>query len=201
MVSDIPGIPALGPRFGKQGYFHRFVEGKTLHEIEQGVQQHCNVAVGHPAFAECDTSLACDFFDRLFEIVQEIHRRRIFYADLNKRGNIICSPEGHPYLIDFQICLHVPLRHGWVGALTERIFQRLIREDLYHLYKHKQTFRPATMTGKERQLAQRSLLNRGYGRFLWHPYITLKRVIYPHGSNETIWYKWKNAQDQSPRMP
>jgi hypothetical protein len=201
MVSDIPGIPPLGPRFGKQGYFHLFVEGKTLHEIERGIQQHCNVAVGHPVFAQCETSLVSDFFDRLIAIVQEIHRRRIFYADLNKRGNIICSTEGKPYLIDFQICLHIPLRQGWVGALTERIFQRLIREDLYHLHKHKKTFQPVTMTVKEQQLAQRSSLNKQYGRFLWHPYIMLKRLIYPHGSNETIWYKWKRQKDQSPQMP
>ncbi|MBA3967328.1 MAG: hypothetical protein H0X47_16450, partial [Nitrospirales bacterium] len=35
MVSDLPGIPALGPRYGKRGYFHRFIEGHTLHEIER----------------------------------------------------------------------------------------------------------------------------------------------------------------------
>lgn len=201
MVSDIPGIPALGPRFGPQGFFHHFVEGKTLHEIERAIQQHSKVAVGHPAFADYETSLASDFFDRLIAIVQEVHRRRIFYADLNKRGNIVCSTEGNPYLIDFQICLHIPLRHGWLGAFAEKIFQRLIREDLYHLYKHKNTFHPVTMTEKERQFAQRSSLNRQYGRFLWHPYVRLKRLIYPHGSNETIWYKWKNEPDQSPRIP
>ena len=40
MVSDIPGIPELGPRHGKRGYFHRFIEGKTLHEIEQCIHDH-----------------------------------------------------------------------------------------------------------------------------------------------------------------
>ena len=200
-VSDIPGIPALGPRFGEQGYFHQFIEGNTLHEIEQAIHQQCNVAVGHPAFAACGTPLASDFFDRLVMTVQEIHRRRIFYADLNKRGNIICSSEGSPYLIDFQICLHVPLRSGWVGALSEGIFQRLVREDLYHVYKHKLTFQPERLTEKERRFAQRSPLNRRYGRFLWHPYIRLKRMIYPHGSNETLWFNWKKEEDQSPRMP
>jgi hypothetical protein len=201
MVADIPGIPALGPRFGKRGYFHYFVEGQTLHEIERAIQQRCEVPVGHPAFGECNTSLASNFFDRLLSIVREIHRRRIFYADLNKRGNIICSTEGKPYLIDFQICLHVPRRPGRIGALIENMFQRVIREDLYHLYKHKHTFQPDTLTEKERQFFQRSPLNRRYGRFLWHPYIRLKRLMYPHGSNETLWYKWKHEQDQAPRMP
>ena len=201
MVSDIPGIPELGPRHGKRGYFHRFIEGKTLHEIEQCIHNQSNALVGNPVFAEYTSSLAPDFFEQLRAIVQAVHRRRIFYADLNKRGNILCSTEGKPYLIDFQICLPVPVQQGWVGALTEKIFQRLIREDLYHLYKHKQTFQPQGISEKERQLAQRSKLNRGYQCLLWRPYIVLKRVIYPHGSNETIWYRWKNEKDRSPRMP
>ena len=56
------------------------------------------------------------------------------------------------------------------------------------------------MTEAELQLAQRSTLNTRYRRLLWQPYIVLKRLIYPHGSNETIWYKWKKEKDQSPRM-
>ena len=201
MVSDIPGIPALGPRYGKRGYFHRFIEGKTLHEIERRIVEQFNVVVGHPALANYETSLATDFFDQLMSTVQRVHQRRIFYADLNKRGNIICSTEGKPYLIDFQICLHMPVRHGWLGALTEKIFQRLRREDVYHLYKHKKTFQPQLMKAKEQQLAQRSDLSKQYQRYLWRPYIAVKRLIYPHGSNETIWYKWKHEKDQSPRMP
>lgn len=200
MVADLPGIPALGPRYGKRGYFHRFIEGRTLHEIERCIQDQFNVVVGDPVIAKYATSLAPDFFDQLRLIVEAVHRRRIFYADLNKRGNIICSTEGKPFLIDFQICLPIPVRQGWVGALTEKIFQRLIREDLYHLYKHKHTFQPQMVSEMEQELAQRSNLNRLYRRYLWRPYIVVKRLIYPHGSNETIWYKWKKEKDQSPRM-
>jgi len=201
MVADLPGVPALGPRYGTRGYFHRFIEGKTLHEIETDIRERSPVVVGHPDFASGETSLAPDFFDQLIALVREIHRRRIFYADMNKRGNIICSTEGKPYLIDFQICLHLPARSGWLGTITEKIFQRLVREDLYHLYKHKKTFQPQRMTEQEQRLAQRSTLNRRYRQLLWQPYIVLKRLLYPHGSNETIWYKWKKEKDQSPRMP
>ncbi|HBP87920.1 MAG TPA: hypothetical protein DD706_09510 [Nitrospiraceae bacterium] len=201
MVADLPGIPALGPRYGTRGYFHRFIEGHTLHEIERHLQEQFHVMMGDPAIAHYETSLAPDFFDQLRGIVQAVHRRRIFYADLNKRGNIICSREGKPYLIDFQICLPVPIRQGCMGALTERIFQRLIREDLYHLYKHKKTFQPQVVSETEKRMAQRSNLNRRYGRYLWRPYIVLKRLIYPHGSNETIWYKWKKERDKTCRMP
>jgi len=201
MVSDIPGIPTLGPRCGKRGYFHRFIEGKTLHEIERCIQERSDVVVGHPDFCHESTLLAPDFFDQLAVIIRHVHQRRIFYADLNKRGNIICSTEGKPYLIDFQICLHMPVRQGWPGVLIEKMFQGLRREDLYHVFKHKKTFQPQLMEAKEQQLAQRTNVNRRYRRYLWHPYIVLKRLIYPHGSNETIWYKWNKQKDQSPKMP
>ena len=200
MVADIPGVPTLGPRYGRQGYFHRYIEGNTLHEIERQIIEQCQVAAGHPAFANQSSVLVPGFFEELKGILHEVHRRRIFYVDLNKRGNIICSMEGKPYLIDFQICLHMPLRRGWLGAFWEKIFQRLIQEDLYHLYKHKKTFQPQLMTDAEHQLAKRSKLSQQYRRYFWRPYVTLKRLIYPHGSNETIWYKWKKEKDQSPRM-
>lgn len=200
LVADIPGVPALGPRYGPRGYFHRFIEGKTLYEIERQIIEYYHVASGHPVFASAETMLPPDFFKQLKAIMHEVHRRRIFYADLNKRGNIICSMDGKPYLIDFQICLPIPTRHGWFGSLTERIFQRLKGEDLYHLFKHKKTFQPQLMTEAEQQLAQRSTLNKRYQQLLWQPYIVLKRLIYPHGSNETIWYKWKKEKGQSPRM-
>ncbi|MGD9852885.1 MAG: hypothetical protein AB7T38_16665 [Nitrospirales bacterium] len=200
MVNDIPGIPALGPRYGNRGYFHRYIEGQTLHEIERNLIDQFHVVAGDPALANHATSLAVDFFDQLLRIVTAVHQRRIFYADLNKRGNIICSTDGRPYLIDFQICLHLPVRQGWMGRLTERIFQRLAMEDFYHVYKHKKTFQPQLMTEKETQSAQRSDLSKQYRRFLWQPYIVLKRLVYPHGSNETIWYKWKKEKDHSPRM-
>jgi len=200
MVADIPGVPALGPRYGNRGYFHLFIEGKTLHEIEREIIERYHVSSGNPAFGMAETILAPDFFQQLEAILHEVHRRRIYYVDLNKRGNIICSTEGKPYLIDFQICVHIPRRQGWLGSLTEKIFQRLKQEDLYHLYKHKKTFHPQLMTETEQRLAQRSTLNKRYRQLLWQPYIVLKRKIYPHGSNETIWYKWKKEKDQTPRM-
>jgi hypothetical protein len=200
MVADIPGVPALGPQYGNRGYFHLFIEGKTLHEIEREIIERYHVSSGNPAFGTAETILAPDFFEQLQAILHEVHRRRIFYVDLNKRGNIICSTKGKPYLIDFQICVHIPTRQGWLGSLTDKIFKRLKQEDFYHLYKHKKTFQPQLMTEAEQQLAKRSKLSQRYRQFLWRPYITVKRLIYPHGSNETIWYKWKKEKDQSPRM-
>ncbi len=182
-VRDIPGVPTLGPRFERRGYFHEFIEGKTLWEYPNGRE------------------LPLDFFDQLSRILTEVHRRRIFYADLNKRGNIICSSSGKVYLIDFQICLYFPPRSGWIGARLDRLLRSLQREDRYHILKHKKKLRPDLLREEERAGTKRSLLNQVYGKCIWRPYVTVKRLIYPQGSNETIWYKWRRQQDQSPKMP
>ena len=182
-VADIEGIPTLGPRWGWRGYFHRYIEGKTLHEITpQG-------------------DLPDNFFNQLKEVIEKVHARKVFYVDLNKQGNIICSSDGRPYLIDFQISLAFPTGTGWWGRVSNRIFHRLIQEDLYHLYKHKKAFQPQLMTEEEVRLAKRSKLNERYSRYLARPYLRVKRRLYPHGSNEIIWYKWKKMKDKTVQMP
>jgi serine/threonine protein kinase len=181
MVADISGVPQLGPRFGLRGYFHEFIEGKTLHELTE------------------DHRLRDDFFDRLRTIVDEVHRRRIFYADLNKLGNIIVSEEGDPYLIDFQICIPFKKRNGRFGRLSDRVLESLIQ--IRHIYKHKKRFLKEQLSKEEDLLTTRSKLNRRYDRYWGSPARKVKRWIYPAGSNEMIWYKWKRMRDQSKRMP
>jgi hypothetical protein len=183
MIKDIDGIPALGPRCGWSGYFHRFIEGKTLHELEEGFV------------------LPDDFFDKLMAIIEQLHARRIFYLDLNKRGNIIVGDDLKPYLIDFQISLFFKKRSGPWGRLSDRLFNFLIREDIYHVFKHKRHFQPQLTTPRESDLATRTHFNVTLNRYFGTPYRKLKRLIYPSGSNEIIWYKWKKMKDKSRRMP
>ncbi|MCB1874528.1 MAG: hypothetical protein KDH88_00980 [Chromatiales bacterium] len=182
MVDGLPGVPELGPRWGLRGYFHEFIEGKTLHELGK------------------DAKLPDDFFDRLGELIRAIHERRIFYMDLNKQGNIILGDDGKPWLIDYQICMHFK-GGGLFGRWSDRIFKRLIQEDIYHLYKHKKRLQPQRLTDDEARLAVRSEGAKKYNRFLGAPYRRFKRKLYPSGSNEIIWYKWKKIKDQSKRMP
>jgi hypothetical protein len=183
-LDGIEGIPTLGPRFGKRGYLHKFVEGRTLHELEQ-----------HGG------ALPDDFFPGLENIISQVHERRIFYLDLNKRGNIILGDDGRPYLIDFQVCLRIGKRRGLSGLIADRVFNGLIREDIYHLYKHKRYFQPHLMTQEELSRAKRTRFNEGLNRYVGSPYRKVKRLIYPHGSNEIVWYKWKKMKDRSTRMP
>ena len=179
IASDISGIPCLGPRFGRRGFFHEFVKGKTLFEMDYSYR------------------LPENFFNELRVLVDELHKRRILYLDLQKRGNIILAENGHPYLIDFQISIHFPKWKGLLGHFVDKVFDRLIQEDIYHLYKMKTRFQKQHMSEQELNLAERSYMNSLLFKYVGRPFRIVKRLIYPRGSNEVIWYKWKKQESQS----
>ncbi|MCG6551909.1 MAG: hypothetical protein L7F77_06240 [Candidatus Magnetominusculus sp. LBB02] len=180
-TGGIEGIPPLGPRFGMRGYFHYFAEGTTLHQFKG--------------------ELPANFFDGLLAIIKQLHQRRIFYLDLNKLGNIIVGDDMRPYLIDFQVSIYFRPLPGFLGRIGDKIFNSLIREDIYHIYKHKKRFQPHLMTADETSLAVRTGFNSWYNRLWGAPYRKVKRLIYPSGSNEIVWYKWKKLKDKDKRMP
>ena len=184
MVDGLPGVPALGPRFGFRGYYHEFIEGKTLFELKDGGRE-----------------LPDDFFDRLKTLILKIHGLRILYLDLDKKGNVILGDDGLPYLIDYQISIHFPKCFWVFSKISDTLLATLIREDIYHLYKHKKRYQPHLMTPEETLLAQRSGVNLAYNRYFGNWYRAAKRKIYPEGSNEIIWYKWKKQKNKTDEMP
>jgi hypothetical protein len=175
-VADVEGVPALGPRVGLSGYFHEYIPGRTLKDVPRREQ------------------LRDDFFPRLRATVEEVHRRRIFYLDLAKSDNIIVSDDGLPYLIDFQVCIRFPQAETLPGRLTDPLFRFLKHEDIYHFCKHKRKRRKDQMTAKEWTCSRRTRFGWFWRRWIWQPYLSVKRRIYPHGSNEIIWWKWRQMQ-------
>ncbi|NLF30646.1 MAG: hypothetical protein GX591_07140 [Planctomycetes bacterium] len=96
------------------------------------------------------------FFDALRDLVDAVHERGVAYGDLNKRSNILVTPDGRPALIDFQICAFRPRRARWLRRIAaDRIVAYLQRMDLYHLYKHKRRLAPEALRRDERAMAQR----------------------------------------------
>jgi hypothetical protein len=181
-LADIPGVPPLGPRVGRSGYIHEFIEGRTLVEA---------------ASAE----LPDDFFDRLLAIFQEMHGRRIVYVDAENEGNIIVGTDGRPYLLDFHISIAFREPGGLLGQLRERLFATLVEIDIYHVYKHKRNHRRDLMRPEEWALAQRPRAVRVYESGFGKHTRWLKRRFYPSGSDATIWQKWRKTADKSRRMP
>jgi predicted Ser/Thr protein kinase len=116
-LQDLPNVPRLLGMVGDTGFVHEYVEGRPL-------------AKGKP--------VPDGFFQRLQELLAELHRRGIAYVDTNKPENILLGDDGLPHLIDFQI--------SWDSPFLRR---RLQREDFYHILKHKKRLRPDELTEEE----------------------------------------------------
>jgi hypothetical protein len=113
------------------------------------------------------------FFDRLRELLDEIHRRGIAYVDMNKKANIIIGPNGAPHLVDFQISWD--LCELGDNALNRRILKRLQQEDIYHINKHQSRLRPDEMTPQQMAASQRQSVLIRLHRTAMKPWFGLRR--------------------------
>lgn len=74
------------------------------------------------------THLPEDFFERLEELVLELHARGVCHNDLHKEQNVVVARDGRPALIDFQL--------SSVHARRGRTFTSRAHDDLRHVEKH-----------------------------------------------------------------
>jgi predicted Ser/Thr protein kinase len=88
-----------------------FVAGEPLHRAE---------------------ALPEDFFERLAELVGELHRRGVCHNDLHKEQNVVVGADGYPHLIDFQLASC----HAGRG----RLFASRAHDDLRHVAKHRRRY-------------------------------------------------------------
>ncbi len=77
-------------------------------------------------------TLPRDFFDRLDELVGEMHECGVCHNDLHKEQNILVGEDGWPHLIDFQLASV----HRGRGAL----YRSRVRDDLRHVQKHRRRY-------------------------------------------------------------
>lgn len=155
-AQGIPGVPRLVALVGENVLVREFVPGHPLGRRE---------------------AVSDSFFEELGAILRALHARHIAYVDLNKRQNILVGDDGKPYLIDFQISLHLPPT-GWRRAWpVRRILARFQQADLYHYLKHKRRLRPDLLTPAERARVERLGLWIRLHRLLARPLTHLRRGI------------------------
>lgn len=151
---DIPGVPRLIGTVGRTGFLHEYVPG-------------------HPLSRE--DLISDTFFDELDGLLDVIHARHTAYVDLNKRENVLMGDDGKPYLIDFQISLHLPAK-GWGRMWPVRWLLRRFQEaDRYHTLKHKRRLRPDLLTDVQHVAARRISIWIRLHRLLTRPLTYLRR--------------------------
>ncbi|MBM3991592.1 MAG: serine/threonine protein kinase [Planctomycetes bacterium] len=107
-AADLP--PPVG-RDGEGVLVRTYIDGAPLHRCER---------------------LPLDFFERLEELVRELHARGVAHNDLHKEQNIVVGRDGRPALIDFQLAS--------VHALRTRGLASRASDDLRHVAKHRRRY-------------------------------------------------------------
>lgn len=102
------------------------------------------------------------YYRSAHRLLKRMRACAVAHNDLAKEPNWLCTPDGNPAVVDFQIAWHRPRRGG--------LFRLLAREDLRHLLKHKRTYCPDALTPVELRILQR----RSWITRTWHA--TGKRV-------------------------
>jgi len=158
-LSDISQVPKVLCHYDKTGFLYEYIEGSSLDE--------------KPELPE-------DFFDNFKKLLQQIHEKDIVYLDTNKPGNIIYGKDGKPYLIDFQISLHLKGRLPGVRGLASFIKKEFIKADIYHIYKHKRRFCPELLRPEERPLSYPTIPLIKMHRLIANPFRKIRRAMLHH---------------------
>lgn len=90
---------------------------------------------GHPLKLSTDELEDRDrFFAALLELLQSAHRAGVAHADLKRKENILVTPDGMPFLIDFGSAVTCT---DTSGALRRWLFRQACRIDMNAWTKHK----------------------------------------------------------------
>jgi len=155
-LADLKPIPHILSRYGKTGFIYEYIEGQTLDQAEK---------------------LPEDFFDRVLDLLKQVHGRGVVYLDMNKRGNILLGDDGRPYLIDFQISFYIDRHLLVLPRFSAYLRQVLQRADIYHLYKHKRSLSPKTLSPQEEVLSRRKSRLIQWHRSIATPLRELRRAF------------------------
>lgn len=151
-LADLPNVPAVLGTVGQTGFVHAYAEGRPL-------GKDCQIPDG--------------FFQKLQDLMTELHRRGIAYVDTNKPQNILLGDDGLPHLIDFQISYDLHDLGDW--PWSRWLLRRFQREDLYHVLKHKRKLRRDETTPAELAVAERQSWLIRLHRFIFKPYFLIRR--------------------------
>ncbi len=154
LVDGIDGIPKFVGRWGDNAFAHAFIPGHQLTRNE---------------------FVNDEFFDRLSDLIYELHRRDVAYVDMEKAENVLVGEDDRPYLIDFQISWHLRPNRGGRTSLARFVLRVLQDADRYHLLKHRRRQRPDLMSPADLAASYTPPLSISWHRYLFRPLTRLRR--------------------------
>jgi predicted Ser/Thr protein kinase len=81
-LQGAPGVPRLYGRIDRHAIITEYIEGTPLDHYSTG-------------------ELAPEVFPRVQQVIDGIHERGVSHGDLKRRSNLLLTPQGEIYLVDF----------------------------------------------------------------------------------------------------
>lgn len=75
-----------------------------------------------------------DFFVKLFDAVEEMHRRKVAHFDLKRKENLLVTTDNMPMLIDFGVSVY---RKGGLHLINRYLFNLAVKFDYNAWARHK----------------------------------------------------------------
>jgi predicted Ser/Thr protein kinase len=90
------GVPKYFGRIDRYAFMMEYIEGTPLADFKEG-------------------ELAPEVFDKVQRVIDGIHERGVSHGDLKRRSNLLLTPDGEIYLIDFAAAIigNRPARPFW----------------------------------------------------------------------------------------
>ena len=128
-LRDLKGVPALFRVIDGLALVLERIPGKNLENLEK--ERPLN---GH-------------FFDALFGLVEDFHRRGIAHCDLKRAPNVLVGPDAHPYVVDWGAAIS---KKEFFFFPLNRIYKRFVLDDLNAVIKLKLRHIPNSVTAEEK---------------------------------------------------
>lgn len=159
-LAGVAGIPRFLGRIDRNAIAIQYVPGVRLPKFHKKMG-------GVPRVAE-----------RLGELLGAVHARGIIHGDLRSRDNILVTPAGELFLIDFSSAGVFDLRTWW----GRTVFTRLRRAEERALLKWKMELVPEQATEEERRAHRRFVRVRRLWPFNRKKDLARKRAASGHAS-------------------
>jgi serine/threonine protein kinase len=171
-LEGIAGIPQCYGLQGDNRLLLEFIEGHSLRLSKNELPDRAG------------------FFAELLEILQAVHAAGVAHGDMKRKDNILVTPEGRPYLVDFGSA--VPRKDG--AFLNRWLFRQACKIDLNAWIKHKYLGRYDEISAADAHLFQPTVIERiaRFFRRIWHK-LTGRRW-----RERRRWAKEKKPGDEKP---
>ncbi len=150
ILEGFNGAPRCFGREGALSIRLEFIEGKPCGLLEDEGLAH---------------TIPPEFFDRVGQLVEELHHRGVAHNDLKRARNILVATDGRPVLIDFAAAVWRAPR--W-NPLRVLLFHQLCKVDHNAVAKLKRRFVPHLLNDDERRRLDHPTMLERMARRLLH---------------------------------